>query len=188
MSLTSREQERREQPGQGGPGVNERPEKSMPGRGGEAKATKESMWAASCGESRSTSETRGDWTRALRRAELLKESRPHHQPLLAAPSCLTPRRATGPGKTGRCTQVNGITSKWPLTCRSHARPEMLRPQPAGRVPAHATTPFREAPKPLSQYTPHLTMSLRCLRGQEQAKRAASTQAVTKQPLDTLPSH
>ena len=143
--MTSYEQERREKPGQGGPGVNEEPEKSVPRRGGEAKDTKESMWAASCGESRSTTEARGDWTRAPGRAEL-KESRPHHRLLLAAPSCFTPRRATGPGMTGRCTQVNGITSKWPLTCRSHARPEMLRPQPAGRVPAHATTPFREAPK------------------------------------------
>lgn len=81
------------------------------------------VWARSPNEScRNQTGTPG-------RSELLRGIQTTPPAAPGAPSRFTPSHATGTGKKGRGTGVKDITSKWPLTCRSHTRSELFTQNP-----------------------------------------------------------
>lgn len=76
-------------------------------------------------------------------------------------------------------------SKGPLTCRSPARPELLRQTPTCRTSPKSTHHTVQGSPRVPQPTHPIPQ---CLHGREQAKRASSPQPVTTRPRGTLPSH
>lgn len=128
-------------------GVCGEPEKSMPGRGTEA--TKQSGWAgdwwgeqAPRGGQKRFGPRAQSWSVAETREEAPAEKSFWGEtppPAHGCPSRFTPRHATGAGKTGRGTGVNGRTPQQPLTGRSHTWPELFRQTPdpqGGPRPSH----------------------------------------------------
>ena len=175
VNLTSYDQWRCEQPGQGGRVSTEDMRRQCQEGAEKPKPPRKAHGQQAVGK-QAHPEARGDGpatseSRASGRSPDCTPTAPGSPFLLHSPPC---------NRAWKDKQV----SKWPPTCRSPARPELLRQTPTCRMSPRSTHHTIQGSPRVPQPTHPIPQ---CPHGREQVKRASSPQPVTTHPQGTLPS-